>query len=56
MAMAQVLKTTHSVDNRVRGVDDRMARVKQWVKDIDGKVGKIIDGKRITFGQLPKII
>jgi hypothetical protein len=40
MATAQVLKATRSVDDRVRGVD--------------GKVAKIIDGTRTIFSQLPK--
>jgi hypothetical protein len=44
MATTQVLKATHIVGDRVRGVDDRVAGVDGRVKAIDDKVAKIIDG------------
>ena len=50
MAVAQNLKATHTVDERVRGVantviamDNRVAKVDDNVKDIDARVA-IVDG------------
>jgi hypothetical protein len=60
MATAQVLKATHTVDDRVAGVGDRLAHVNErvigidervagvddCVKAIDDKVAVVIDGAR----------
>ena len=51
MATAQVLKATHTVDDRVRGVadqvvgvDDRVAGVDERVKEVDDMVAKFTEG------------
>jgi hypothetical protein len=58
MANAQIMRTTHNVDERVRGVADqvanvdhiiqgvevRMADVDERVKVVDDKVAEVIDG------------
>ena len=51
MATAQVLKVTHTIDERVRGVadevlvvDNRVASVDARVAGVDDKVATVIDG------------
>jgi hypothetical protein len=58
MATAQVLKITHTVDDRVArvtdkvlDVDDRVAGVDDRVKAVDDKVAAVIDGVQYTFNQ-----
>ena len=65
MATAQILKVTHTVDERVRGVtdkvvrvdnrvagiDDRVAGVDDRVKAVDDKVAEVIDGAQYIFNQ-----
>ena len=38
MATAQVLKATHTVDDRVRGVDDKILNVDNRVAGVDDRV------------------
>ena len=56
MAIAQNLKATHAVDDRVRvvadrvlDVDDRVASVGDEVKAINHKVSVVIDGTQTIF-------
>jgi hypothetical protein len=63
MAVAQNLKATHSVDERVRGVastaiamdnrvavvDDRVVRVDDRVAHVDDKVAEVIHGAQVIF-------
>ena len=44
MATAEVLRTTHAIDERVRAVDDR-------VVGVGDKVAEVINGSQIIFGQ-----
>jgi hypothetical protein len=49
MAIAQVLKATHSVRDDLRVVDDR-------VRVVDNKVAEVIDGTQAIFTQSRKNI
>jgi len=56
MAIAQILKAMHAVDDRVRvvgdrvlNVDDRVASVGDEVKAVNDKVSAVIDGKQVIF-------
>ena len=56
MATAQILKTTHTIDDRVAGVadkvlgvDNRVAGVDDRVKAVDDKVAAVIDGAQYIF-------
>ena len=58
MATAEVLRATHIVDNRVRGVSDqvvgvgdRVAGVDERVRAVADKVSEVIDGTQSIFGQ-----
>ena len=65
MAVAQNLKATLAVDERVRGVvdtvvvidnrvtgvDNRVAGVDDRVKVVDNKVAEVIRGEQLIFGQ-----
>jgi hypothetical protein len=51
MATAQVLKVTHTIDERVRGVADEMLVVDNIVAGIDDKVATVIDGAYHIFNQ-----
>ena len=65
MATAEVLRTTHAiqeqvvvvddrvvgVDDRVAGVDDRVAGVDNRVAGVDDKVTEVINGAQIIFSQ-----
>jgi hypothetical protein len=44
MATAQALKATHTVDDRVRVVQNKVTGVDDYVKAIDDKVALAIDG------------
>jgi len=66
MAVVQILKATHNVDERVRGVvntvediddrvasvDDRVAGVDDRMARVDDRVAKIIDGTYIVLSQI----
>ena len=41
MATAQVLKATHTVDDRVRGVDDKILNVDNRVAGVDDRVARV---------------
>ena len=47
MATAQILKATHTVDDRVASIDDR-------VKAVDDKVAEVVNGEQHGLGQSPK--
>jgi len=47
MATAHILKATHTVDDRVVGVDERM-------KAVDNKVTEVVNGEQHGLGQSPK--
>ena len=56
MAMAQNLKATHTVDDRVKGVDTKMDSIGGEVKEVNDKVtvvndnvALLIDGKQAIF-------
>jgi hypothetical protein len=44
MALAEVLRITHSIRDEVEVVDDKVERVEDKVEVIDGKVQVVIDG------------
>jgi len=44
MAAAQNLRATHNVDDRVKGVDAKVASVGGNVKEVNDKVAVLIDG------------
>jgi hypothetical protein len=65
MATAQVLKATHTIDDRVKGVDNRVASemvgvndrvigVGKRVKAVDDKVTGVVDGAQPSLGQPPR--
>jgi len=45
MATTEVLKATHTVDNRVRGVSDQVVSVDDRVAGVAAKVLEVIDGQ-----------
>ena len=58
MATAEVLRTTHTIeeqvvviDDRVAGIDDRVAGVDNRVAGVDDKVTEVINGAQIIFSQ-----
>jgi hypothetical protein len=51
MATAQILKVTHTVDDRVRGVDDKVASMDDRVRAVDDKVVGVVAGEQTTFTQ-----
>ena len=63
MAVAQNLKATHTVDERVRGVantviaiDDGMAKVGDNVKDIDARVAIVDDSVKVVDHKVAEVI
>ena len=55
MAVAQNLKATHNVDERVRGVANTVEAIDNRVASVDDRVAKvaeIIDGTYIVFSQI----
>ena len=54
MATTEILKVTHTVDNRVRGVSDQVAGVDDQVAAVAAKVSEVIDGTQYIFNQRPK--
>jgi hypothetical protein len=55
MAVAQNLKATHTVDERVRGVADTVARVDDNMKVVNDKVAEVIHGAHVIFSQTPEL-
>jgi len=62
MAIAQNLKATHVVDDRVKGVVDKVLDVGDAVRGVDARVVNIddgvkavIDGAQTVFSLSPKI-
>ena len=51
MALAEVLKITHSVRDEVKVVDGKVERVEDKVEDIGDKVQVVIDGAPNVFSQ-----
>ena len=49
MATAQNLKATHTVDDRVKGVDAKVDSVGGEVKEVNDKVAVLIDGTQTVF-------
>jgi len=56
MAIAQNLKATHAVDDRVRVVDDRVASVGDEVKAVNDKVSVVIGGTQTIFVSYQSLI
>ena len=70
LAVAENLKATHVVDERVRGVadtvaaidkgvagvDDRVVHVNDKVASVDDKVAEVINGTRITSCKPQKLL
>ena len=53
MAMAQLLKITHNIDNKVTGVDDKVQVVKDNVKAVDDMAHNIAAGGNSSFSWSP---
>jgi hypothetical protein len=51
MAAVEVLRATHIVDERVRGVSKQVLAVDERVASVDDKVAEVIDGAQIIFSQ-----
>ena len=49
MATAQNLKATHTVDNRVKGVDAKVDTVGGEVREVNDNVALLIDGTETIF-------
>ena len=49
MAIAQNLRATQNVDDRVKGVDDE-------VREVNNKVAVLMEGTEIVFGRSPDLI
>ena len=51
MAAVEVLRATHIVDDRVRGISKQVLVVDERVASVDDKVAEVIDGAQILFSQ-----
>jgi hypothetical protein len=51
MAVAQNLKATNTVDERVRGVANTVVAIDNRVASVDDKVAEVINGAQIGFSQ-----
>jgi hypothetical protein len=51
MAGVELLRATHIIDERVRGVSKRVLVVDDRVASVDDKVAEVIHGAQITFSQ-----
>lgn len=51
MAAVEVLRATHIVDDRVRGISKQVFAVDERVASVDEKVAEVIDGAQIIFSQ-----
>jgi hypothetical protein len=49
MATTEILKATHTVDDRVRGVSDQVVGVDDRVAGVAAKVSEVIDGTQYIF-------
>jgi len=49
MAIAQNLRATRNVDDRVKGIHDE-------VKEVNNKVAVLMEGAQIVFSRPPKLI
>jgi hypothetical protein len=49
MAIAEILKATHAVDERVRGVTEQVLSVDDRVANVNDKVTEVIHGMQIAF-------
>jgi hypothetical protein len=57
MAVAQNLKATHTVDERVRGVANMaVANIDNKVKDIDARVASVDDGVVVVDDKVAEVI
>jgi hypothetical protein len=54
MAVAQNLKATHNVDERVRGVANTVEAIDDRVRVVDNKVAEVIDGTQIQSRMIVK--
>ena len=52
MAAFEVLRATHIIDERVRGVSKQVLVVDDRVASVDDKVAEIIDGAQIIFSHV----
>jgi len=55
MVTAQILKTTHAVDERVAGVDDRVAGVDDRVAGVDNRVASVDNRVELVEGRVASI-
>ena len=53
MAAAETLEIAHGIDDKVKNVDERLEVVDGGVKDVDYKVGLIVDGEFYRIGPAP---
>ena len=51
MATAEVLRTTHAIEEEVVVIDDRVAGVDNRVAGVDDKVTEVANGAQIIFSQ-----
>ena len=51
MAVAQNLKATNTVDERVRGVANTVVAIDNRVASVDDKVAEVINGAQIGFSE-----
>lgn len=51
MAAVEVLRATHIIDERVKGVGKQVLVVNDRVASVDDKVAEVIDGAQIIFSQ-----
>ena len=51
MAAAEVLRTAHAIDERVRGVNEQVLAVGDRVASVHDKVAEVIDGAQVISGQ-----
>ena len=49
MAIAENLRATHSVDERVRGVSEQVLAVDDRVANVNDRVAEVIHGVKIIF-------
>jgi hypothetical protein len=51
MAAVEILRATHIIDERVRGVSKQVLVVDDRVASVDDKIAEVINGAQITFSQ-----
>ncbi len=44
MAAAQILRLTHSVEDKINAVDDKVTGVRNKMKDVDDKMDVVLNG------------